>query len=118
MPVFPRRLPTLLTFLSLLTLTPDPARAADLVIADGGKTQAVVVVSPKAGAWEKRAADDLVHYIGLMSGAKPTVARTDQAIAAALKASTPVLIVGTAALNADPSLRQALAKVAKKDPVL
>ena len=38
-------------------------RAADLVVVDKGKASAVVVVSPKAGPWEKRAADDLVKFI-------------------------------------------------------
>jgi hypothetical protein len=32
----------------------------------------VVVVDAKAGTWEKRAATDLVKYIELMSGVKPT----------------------------------------------
>jgi hypothetical protein len=90
----------------------------DLVIADRGKTTAVVVLSPKAGMWEKRAADDLVHYTELMTGARPALANTDDAVAAALKGSTPALIVGSAALVAEPSLRQSLDRVAKKDPVL
>src|SRR5204863_10082785 len=38
--------------------------------------------------------------------------------AAALKPDTPALLVGSAALAAEPSLRQALDKVAKKDPIL
>jgi hypothetical protein len=96
------------------------ARAADgdLVIADSGQTKARVIVAAKAGTWEKRAADDLVKYIGLMAGAKPTLANTDDLIADALKSDAPLLIVGTEALKADPTLAAALAKVAKKDPVL
>src|SRR5262249_27968391 len=43
---------------------------------------------------------------------------TDEAIAAALKADAPALIVGGAALAAEPSLKLALDQVAKKDPVL
>jgi hypothetical protein len=114
-------MPTLLRLSLVLVLvigSVPAADPADLVIADKGKVHAVIVVSPKAGTWEKRAADDLGHFIGLMSGTKPTVARTEQAVAAALKAGTPVLVVGSAALDAEPSLRQALSKVAKKDPVL
>ena len=58
----------------------------DLTIADHGKTSTIVVVAPKAGTWEKVAvADDLVLFIQLMSGAKPALANTDQAAAAALE---------------------------------
>lgn len=102
---------------------PITARAAgalgddDLVIVDRGKTQAVIVVSPTARSWEKRAADDLAHYLHRMSGAKPALANSAPAIAAALKAKIPVLFVGQEALAAEPSLRAALTKVAKKDPV-
>lgn len=91
---------------------------ADLVIAAQGKSQAIIVVSPRAGMWEKKAAEDLGHYIELMSGAKPVLANTDATIAAALKAATPVLIVGEEALKSDPALKSRLAQTAKKDPVL
>jgi hypothetical protein len=103
-----------------LLLAAGTARAGgpDLVIADKGKTAAVVVVSPKAGPWEKRAAEDLVHFIGLMTGGKPALADTEAAATTALKGTAPLLIVGSAALAAEPSLRQALDKVAKNDPVL
>jgi len=47
----------------------------DLAIVDGGKTTAVIIVSPAADAksWEKRAATDLAGYIELMTGAKPAM---------------------------------------------
>ena len=48
--------------------------ADELTIAQGGKTQAIVAVSPEAGTWEKRAAEDLVKYIEQMSGARPALA--------------------------------------------
>jgi hypothetical protein len=92
--------------------------AGDLVIARGGKTRAAVVVSPGAGPWEKQAALDLAHYVGRMSGARPAVADTPEKIAAALRGSGPVLVVGEEALRAEPALRQALARVAKKGPFL
>ena len=92
--------------------------AAALAIVSRGKTSAVVVVSPKAEQWEKRAADDLVHYIGLMTGAKPTLANTDEAVKAALASQGPQLIIGQAALQADSSLRAAINKAAKPKPVL
>lgn len=94
------------------------AHGEDLVFANRGKTSAVVVVSPKAGVWEKKAAADLVHYIQRMTGARPALADTDAAAAAALKSSNPLLIVGSAALQAEPGLAAALAKAAKKEPVL
>jgi len=90
----------------------------DLIIAEAGKSEASVVVSPNAGEWEKRAAADLAHYIERMSGAKLAVANTAEAIAAALPSKKPLLIVGQQALEAEPDLRKALAKVAKKEPVL
>jgi hypothetical protein len=97
---------------------PWRAAAADLVIAEKGASKAVVAVSPKAGPWEKRAAQDLAHYISRMSNVRPSLADTDAAVAAALKSTDPVLLVGSLALQADPSLRAALTKAAKKDPVL
>lgn len=96
-----------------------PAAAQDVLkVVDDGKTKTVVVVDAKAGRWEKQAAADLVKYIEVMSGAKPALADTEAAAAAALKTDAPLIIVGGAALAADPTLQQALAKVAKKDPVL
>jgi hypothetical protein len=54
------------------------ATAEDLVIADGGVTSATIMVADAAGTWEKRAAQDLAHYIELMSGAKPAIASPAQ----------------------------------------
>jgi len=97
----------------------DPGRN-DLVIAQGGKSDAVVVVAPgDAKRFEAMAAADLVKYIELMSGAKPAVATNAEAITAALaEKSRPVLIIGTEALKAQPDLAKALEKVAKKTPIL
>ncbi len=92
--------------------------ADDLSIADRGKSTATVAVSPEAGQWEKQAADDLVKYVELMSGAKLPLAADDASIAAALNANGPVLIVGQLALKLQPSLNQALQKAAKRNPVL
>jgi len=106
-------------FVLLLATFPPTLFAQDaLIVAAGGKTKAVVIVDPKAGKWEKAAAADLVKYIEMMSGAKPALADTEAAATAALKTDAPLLIVGSAALKADPTLAQALAKVAKKEPVL
>lgn len=92
--------------------------ADELVIVAKGETKATIVVSPAAGRWEKQAATDLSKYIERMAGAKPTISDTPDVIAGALKATTPVFLIGEEALKAEPSLRQALSKVAKKDPVL
>ncbi len=108
----------LIALLPFVFTAPIVAADGDLVIADKGKTAAVIVVSPNAGKWEKQAADDLVHYVGLMSGAKPALANTEATIADALKGNAPVLIVGSAALKAEPDLQKALDKVAKKNPFL
>jgi hypothetical protein len=101
-----------------LNLMPTARAENELVITDGGKSEAAVVVSPQAGAWEKRAASDLALYIERLSGAKPALAETADAVAAALKTQKPLLIIGQEALNAEPGLKEELAKAAKKDPVL
>src|SRR5690606_37815605 len=69
---------------------------SDLIIADGGRTDAVIVVSPAAGEWEKRGAEDLALYIEKMTGAKPRLAATAEEGAAAPAAKSPTLIVGQA----------------------
>jgi len=85
-------------------------RAEDLIVAEDGRSEATILVSKDAGEWEKRAAADLARCIELMSGAKVPLA--DHAGAG------PALFVGTAALDAEPSLKAALASVAKKSPVV
>ena len=111
--------------LSLLTaLTSAHAQIAGtaapdaLVIAQGGVSPATIVVSAQAEKWEKQAAEDLQKYIERMSGAKPALANQPESIAAALKATTPVLILGQEAVKADASLSKALASVAKKKPTV
>lgn len=100
---------------------------AEIFIADKGATQAIVVTDAPAKPlpapavsrdWERRAATDLVKYIGLMTGAQPALADTPEAIDAALKGTAPVFMVGEKALAAEPGLKKALAQVAKPDPVL
>lgn len=92
--------------------------ADDLVVVDAGKSTARIVVSPGAGPNEKLAAADLAKYVEIMSGARLAVADTDAAVAEALASSEPLLIVGGAALAAEPSLNDALAKSLKKNPEL
>ncbi len=107
----------------------------ELTIAADGVTEAVIVVAPAAGErvttgegrqarttvireWERRAADDLAHYIELMTGARPAIADTEEALAGALAGTAPLLLVGEAALEANPELRRVLADTAKKDYTL
>ena len=96
------------------------ARAAgsELVIASNGRARAIIVVSAQAESHEKQAADDLAKYIGLMCGAQPKIANTQEAIAAAMAGKTPVLVVGQEALKAKPELRGVLGRVLKRKPHL
>jgi hypothetical protein len=85
-------------------------RADELVVADKGATQATIVVAATAGEWEKKAAEDLAKYIEMMSGAKVPVG--------AAAGNGPTIYIGAAAIAADGSLNEALAKAAKKNPIL
>ena len=87
-------------------------------VAAGGQSAAVVAVAADAGEWEKRAARDLVEFVRQISGGAPKLADSPDALAAALAGQTPVLLVGRVALETEPALRAALAKVAKPNPVL
>ncbi|MBX9679146.1 MAG: DUF4838 domain-containing protein [Gemmataceae bacterium] len=85
--------------------------ADSLVIVEKGTPRATIVVSAKAGKWEKEAAEDLAKYVGIMSGAKLP-------IAAEPNGEGPVIFVGEAALAAASDLREKLKKIAKKEPFL
>jgi hypothetical protein len=82
-----------------------------LVIVEKGTPRATIVLSAKAGKWEKQAAEDLAKYVAMMSGAKLPVA-------AETMGDAPSILVGEAALAAAPDLREKLSKVAKKEPYL
>ncbi|MDP7277359.1 MAG: DUF4838 domain-containing protein [Planctomycetaceae bacterium] len=90
----------------------------ELVIASDGRTMAVIVVSPQAGRLERRGADDLAKYIGLMSGSRPQIVATRPAIAAALAGPRPLLVVGKEALTALPSLEVRIKAVLKRKALL
>jgi hypothetical protein len=91
---------------------------AELVIASNGRTRARIIVSPSPGPWEKRAAEDLAHYTGQMTGATIPVLNEREAIDAALKDNSPLLIIGQEAIRAQGGLRDALSAVLKKNPCL
>ena len=75
-----------------------------LTIVEQGQTQTRIVVHPEAGEWECRAASDLVHYIEEMSGVRLPLIDQADALAQALTETTPLILVGRAALEAEPSL--------------
>jgi hypothetical protein len=86
------------------------AARAPLVLNDGTRS-APLVVSASAGPWERRAAEDLARYIGLMTGLRPQVVEE-------VRAGTPAVLVGRAALAAEPRLARELRRAAKRDPVV
>ncbi len=108
----------------VLTLLDGPAQAtnqlaaAELTIAEAGQTTASVLVSPEAGEWERRAANDLALYIEKLSGAKPTLIDTAADAAQRLQQPGPKFIVGRLALATKPALKGALAKAAKPNPTI
>ena len=104
--------------LRLLLLLLLATRAAAEPLAIDAKSRVVVVVAPTAGKWEKQAGADLAKYIERLVGAKPVVAASDAGAESTVAPAPVVVYVGAAALKADPTLAQSLAKVAKKDPVL
>jgi len=79
-----------------------------LTIVSNKTTQAVVIVSPKAGKWEKHAADDLVYYIKEMTDISIRLANTPESIKTALSADTPQLIIGQIALQFYPALQKVI----------
>ena len=86
--------------------------AGALELARNGVSQAaILLLADAAGPWERRAAEDLARYIEIMTGAAlPIVGRLAQ--------GAPAIIVGKAALEADPLLEPALARVKKPKPVV
>ena len=123
----PRLLISLAIALALCSLAcAAPARAAvagksgaaNLRIAADGRSAATVAVAADAGVWERRAARDLVDYIGRMSGAAPKLADSPESLAGAAGADAPLVLVGRVALETLPELRGLLAKTAKTDPIL
>src|SRR4051794_25525118 len=88
-----RSLAVRLLTLALLTLTSHHAYAAITAVKDG-QPQAVIVTAEKPGASAQHAAEELQHFIELMSGAKLPI-QTD-----AVPVSGPALLVGRSKLTA------------------
>ncbi|MCH2131911.1 MAG: DUF4838 domain-containing protein, partial [Pirellulaceae bacterium] len=90
----------------------------DLTISPNGP-KPLIVVSSDAGLNERNAAADLAVYIDRMCGVAVETQQTSAVQPAGDDARRRVVFyVGQAALQADPSLRQAVANVAKEQPVL
>jgi hypothetical protein len=89
----------------------DNSQTAELVIAEPGTSRMVIIVAADAGPWEKRAAVDLAKYIGLMTGANLPIVNW-------ASYQRPGILIGKAAIMADPQTRSALQRVAKNDPVV
>ena len=83
---------------------------ANLTLVDNGKSSAQIVVAADADKWEKLGASDLQKYIEMMSGAKLEIVNA--------VGSSPAIIIGKAALQADSGLQAALDKVKKQNPTL
>jgi hypothetical protein len=82
-----------------------------LVIVSQGVARAPVVVAADAGAWERRAAEDLRKYIKAMTGVEPALLSDAPPAGAAI-------LVGRVAIDEEPSLAGAMRALAKKDPVV
>jgi len=88
-----------------------------LYIVKDGKSGAVIVRSPQAGPYERKAAEDLAKYINLMTGAVVPIVSGAEANAA-LFSSQPLILLGRAALEAKPPLAERLQAILKKKPIL
>jgi hypothetical protein len=86
-----------------------------LVLVNGSKSTAAIVLSPAAGRYERQAAEDLEKYIELMTGVALPITRTQEAVQGALSSQRPLILVGQAALNAKPELNKKLASALKKN---
>jgi len=91
------------------------AGAGELLVASRGEAIAGVVVRPQSGEGERAAAEDLVRYVELMTGARLPLFGPEELRAGAGRS---LIVVGQAALDAEPSLAGRLSAVAKKDPLL
>lgn len=71
-----------------------------------------VQVRAHAGKWEAKAAEDLTHYLSLMSGKSVILVKTDKLL------KGQGVIVGQLALDSSSKLRELLTKSTKPQPVI
>ena len=91
----------------------------DLVIAPH-QQPVTVVASPMAGPTEKSAAADLAKYVTRKCGKTNAITQTEAEVAEALQNTKNhvLLIIGQAALKANPALQKTIHRVAKTNPEL
>jgi len=94
------------------------SRQDALIISKFGKTDAVIILAPNAGRYERQGAYDLAHYIGMMTGAAPSIVETPGDIESALDGERPLLVLGREAFEAKPQLRVILDEKLKKHPYI
>ena len=90
----------------------------ELSIVSGNRAQAIIMAAPNSGVHEKRAAEDLANYIEMITGVRLDIAKTPQAISAAMQTKMSQLVLGQEALKLQPDLQSALNAVLKKKPHL
>ena len=108
----------LLTLMASANEMAGKATDKALMIVKNGKSDAIIVVSPKPGEEEGLAAQDLAKYIRMISGATVEIANTPEKITKALKSKHPLFIIGSEALKADPSLSATLKKAVTRKKIL
>lgn len=109
----------LLTALLPIAIVACAHGAEEMLIAQHGKTEALILVAPDASEMENIAARDLATYIYKMTGAKPKVVRDEQEVQASLnRKDIPLFVIGSLALSEKPALRNELDRVKKKNPIL
>lgn len=90
----------------------------ELRVVSDQQAEATIVCSPAAGKWERAAANDLVHYVKMMTGVTLPIAETKASIELAIASGRPLLVLGQEALAARPDLRSRIATVLKPNPAI
>lgn len=85
-----------------------------LTIAKGEESDAVIVLAPDAGRYERQGAYDLAHYIEMMTGVALPIAETPKDIEKALASERSALVSGREAFGAKPDLHLVLVRKLKK----
>ena len=88
-------LAAVLTAIPALCATAGPPGSNALLIADRGKSDAVIALSPQAGRFERQAAEDLAKYIKVMAGAFVPISSTSDVSEADFSNGRPLLVIGS-----------------------
>lgn len=93
--------------------------AGEMTIAEKGKTEARILIAPRASPMERTAAEDLATYVHKMTGVRPAVIQNEPELRETLtRKDIPLLIIGSLALSENPNLHDTLERVKKKNPIL